>query len=384
MRIALVDPLGYTTPYDDRLARALGARGHEVHLLTAPFLLDQAPEPRGYTREELFIPVSSRLLRTAPRARFRRLLKGAEYVPSIRRLLRRIDQLAPDVVHVQWLARPELDIRWLRRLPRSGPLVLTAHNATVRVRKSANDAWREALTIAAGVVVHSHQAVDRLAEFGIDRRKIVRIAHPVFDSPSSAPIEPPSGTTLLFFGLIRRYKGLDVLVSALPEIRRYVPDARLVVAGDPLEPIEPVQELASSLGVADAIEWRLGFVPAEDVAPLVASSVAVVLPYREIESSGVLALAFGHGRPAIVSDIGGIGDEVREFGAGRAVPPDDPTALAAACVELLTDGEALRRAFDGAVAARAALTWEKAAEAHEALYTRLRQAVADPTARTAT
>jgi glycosyltransferase involved in cell wall biosynthesis len=373
MRIALVDPLGYTTPYDDRLAAALGARGHEVHLLTSPFLLDQAPEPSGYVREELFIPVSSRLLRTAPRARFRRLLKGAEYVPSTRRLLRRIDALAPDVVHVQWLARPELDIRWLRRVSRSSPLVLTAHNATVRVRTRANDAWREALTIAAGIVVHSHQAVDRLAEFGVDRHKIVRIAHPVFDSPSSSPIEPPSGTTLLFFGLIRRYKGLDVLVSALPEIRRQVPDARLVVAGDPLDSIGPVQQRATSLGVADAIEWRLGFVPREEVAPLVASAAAVVLPYREVESSGVLALAFGHGRPAIVSDIGGIGDEVREFGAGRAVPPEDPAALAAACVELLSDGEALRSSYEGAVAARSALTWENAAEAHEALYSGLRE-----------
>jgi glycosyltransferase involved in cell wall biosynthesis len=381
MRIALVDPLGYTTPYDDRLAAALGARGHEVHLLTAPFLLDQAPEPNGYVREELFIPVSSRLLRTAPRARFRRLLKGAEYVPSIRRLLRRIDTLAPDVVHVQWLARPELDIRWVRRVARGGTLVLTAHNATVRVRTRAAEAWREALTLASGVVVHSHRAVDQLVAFGIDRRRIVRIAHPVFDFTNSSQIEPPSGTTLLFFGLIRRYKGLDVLVSALPEIRRQVPDARLVVAGDPLEPIQPVQELASSLGVADAIEWRLGFVPREDVAPLVASAAAVVLPYREIESSGVLALAFGHGRPAIVSDIGGIGDEVREFGAGRAVPPEDPAALAAACVELLFDGEALRRSYEGAVAARSVLTWESAAEAHEALYSGLRQPMTAGTAR---
>jgi glycosyltransferase involved in cell wall biosynthesis len=370
MRIALVDPLGYSTPYDDRLAAALAERGHDVHLLTAPFLLDHAPEPRGYVREEIFVPVSSRLLRTTPRARFRRVLKGAEYLPSVRRLLRRVEALEPDIAHVQWLARPELDVRWLRRLARTRPLVFTAHNALPR-RTRAYGAWREALTLASRVVVHSQQAVERLTAFGIDRGKLARIAHPVFDSPSAVAAAPPSGATLLFFGLIRRYKGLDVLVSALPELRHRVPDARLVVAGDPLEPIAPVLQLAESLGVADAIDWRLGFVPDADVAPLVASATLVVLPYREIESSGVLALAFGHGRPAVVSDLGAVGDTVREFGAGRAVPPEDPAALAVACAELLADRDALRRAYEGALAARAALTWEESARAHERIYEEL-------------
>jgi glycosyltransferase involved in cell wall biosynthesis len=368
--IAIVDALGYTTPYDDRLAAALGGRGHDVHLLTSPFILDRPPTPDGYVREELFIPLSSKLLRRSPRARLRRIVKGAEYLPSVRRLVRRIDSLDPGVVHVQWLARPELDVRWLRRTARHRPLVLTAHNTMPR-RARAYDAWHEALTLARRVVVHSSQAVDRLAEFGIDRGKIVRIPHAVFDSPGGHEVEPPSGTTLLFFGLIRRYKGLDVLVSALPEIRRRVPSVRLVVAGDPLEPIEPVLELASSLGVADAIDWRLGFVPDPEVASLVASAAAVVLPYREIESSGVLALAFGHGRPAVVSDLGAVGDAVREFGAGRAVPAEDPRALADACAELLLDRVALGRAHEGALAARAALTWEEAARAHEALYEEL-------------
>ena len=277
MKIALVDPLSFTTPYDDRLASALGERGHDVHLLTSPFLLDTTPRPNGYVREEVFIPWSSRLLQRKPRARLRRLVKGAEYLPSVRRLLRRIDALSPDVVHVQWLSRPELDVRWLRRIASRYPLVFTAHNAMPR-RERAYGAWREALTLASRVVVHSRQAVERLVEFGIDREKLVRVSHPVFDSPETAHVEPPAGTRLLFFGLIRHYKGLDVLVRALPEIRRRVPDAQLVVAGDPLEPIAPVQELAASLSVTDAIEWRLGFVPDSEIPALVAGAAAVVLP----------------------------------------------------------------------------------------------------------
>ena len=367
MKIALVDPLGYTTPYDHRLASALAERGHEVHLLTAPFLLDEPPEPDGYEREELFVPVASRLLRRAPRARARRLVKGIEYLPSIRRLLRRVDSLDPDVVHVQWLVRPELDLRWLRKIARGHATVLTAHNASPR-RERALDAWRGSLETVSRVVVHSRQAADRIAGLGVDRGKTALIPHPVFDSPVEQAVAAPSGLTMLFFGLIRRYKGLDVLVSALPRILEAVPDARLVVAGDPLDPIEAVRTLASSLGVEQAIEWRLGFLPESELPPLLEKSAFVVLPYRVIESSGVLALALGHGRPAVVSDLGAVGDSVREFEAGRAVPAEDVGALAAACIELLTDPDALRDAFEGALSARAALTWSKAAEEHERVY----------------
>ena len=76
----------------------------------------------------------------------------------------------------------------------------------------------------------------------------------------------------------------------------------------------------------------------------------------------------GNGRPAVVSDIGAIGETVRRFGAGEAVPPDDPAALAAACVRLLADEGRLAAAFAGVEEARRALTWDAAAEAHERLY----------------
>jgi glycosyltransferase involved in cell wall biosynthesis len=367
VRVALIDPLGYTTPYDHRLASALAGLGHDVHFLTAPFLLDRPPDPNGYVREELFVPVASRLLRHSPRARFRRVLKAAEYLPSLGLLLRRIDQLEPDVVHVQWLVRPELDVHWLRWIARRRPTVVTAHNALPR-RERAYGAWREALTAVERVVVTSRHAVDLLAELGVARAKVVYIPHPVFDSAAERPVTPPSGRTLLFFGLIRRHKGLDVLVRALPSILRAVPDARLVVAGDPLDPIEPTRALASELGVDGAVEWRLGFVPEDDVPGLLEAAAVVVLPYRDIVYSGVLSLAFGYARPVVVSDLGAVGDTVREFGAGRAVPAADPDALAEACSELLTSEDALRGAHAGALEARAALTWDKAADAHERLY----------------
>jgi glycosyltransferase involved in cell wall biosynthesis len=363
MRIALLDPPSFTAPYDHALASALARRGHDVTLLTSPFTHGEAPAPDGYAREEIFLPVSSRLARRSPRAKLRLPLKGAEYVPSAARLLRRTSKLDPDVVHVQWLAIPRYDLHWLRRLGR--PTVLTAHDVVPRRQKNAR-AWGEALALVDRVVVQSQRALDQLAEFGVARERLVRIQHPVFESGVAA--QPPGGATILFFGLIRDYKGLDVLLRALDVL----PRTRLVVAGDPLDPVEPLRELAGELGVAERVEWRLGFLPDEEIPRLMHEATLVALPYRKIDSSGVLATALGHGRPAVVTDVGGLPDAIREFGAGRVVPPDDPSALATAISELL-DPLALRQAFEGAEAARRALTWDAAAAQHEAIYEEIRR-----------
>jgi glycosyltransferase involved in cell wall biosynthesis len=358
MRIALLDPPSFTAPYDHALASALARRGHDVTLLTSPFTHGEAPEPAGYVREELFLPRSSRLVRRAPRSRLRLPLKGAEYAPSAVRLVRRVRSLEPDVAHVQWLGIPRYDVHWLRRLRR--PTVLTAHDVLPRRARNAR-AWGEALGLADRVIVQSDRALEQLAGLGVPRETLVRIQHPVFESGVAA--EPPSGRTILFFGLIREYKGLDVLLRALVD----VPDARLVVAGDPLDPVAPLRALAAELGVAERVEWRLGFLPDAEIPRLMREVTLVALPYRKIDSSGVLATALGHGRPAVVTDVGGLPDPIRDFGAGRVVPPEDPSALGAAIRELL-EPQALAEAFAGAEAARRALTWDAAAEQHEAVY----------------
>jgi glycosyltransferase involved in cell wall biosynthesis len=354
MRIALVDPLAYTPPYDHALASALGERGHAVTLLTSPFAHGEAPAPVHYDREELFAPVSTRLFRRAPA---RLALKAVEYPPSVLRLTRRIERLDPEVVHVQWLPRPELDVRWLRRVADDRPVVLTAHDVLPR-REKATRVWPEVLETAERVIVHSHRAVEQLVELGLGRERIARIPHPVFEGEE---LPPPEGRTLLFFGLIREYKGLDVLLEALPEISK----ARLVVAGDPLDPVEPID-------LDGRVEWRLGFRPQHEVRELMAQAAIVVLPYRRLDSSGVLATAIGYRRPVVVTDVGSLGEIVREFRAGEVVPPNDAPALAKATARLLQP-KRLAAAYEGAQRAAAELTWAKSAVAHDRLYREVRR-----------
>jgi glycosyltransferase involved in cell wall biosynthesis len=372
VKIALVDPPSYSPAYDHHLASALAARGHEVDLLTSPFAFGDAPVPDGYERREVFFPLSGRLLRRAPRSRLRFLLKGVEYYPSVVRLRRSIRARQPDVVHVQWLGRQRFDLRWVTRIRRDRPVALTAHNVAPHVGDADVEARRRLYDAFDRIVVHTRRGAERLAQYGVPTDHIVRIPHGTFDAPPTEAIEPPRGRTLLFFGLIRRYKGLDVLIRALAEI----PDARLLVAGDPLDSVRPVQRLARELGVDDRIDWRLGYLPADEVESLMREATIAVFPYRSGESaSGALATALGHGRPAVVTDV--LGETVEEYGAGLVVPPDDPTALAEACTRLLTDKVALSQAFHGTEWARQALSWDAIAEAHERLYSELLAKVAD-------
>ena len=372
MRVVHVDPFAYTPPYDDGLCAALARRGHDVTLLTSRFLHGPTPPPRGYAREEIFLPLSARLFASRPRSPLRFPVKAAEYGPSVWRLLRRVRALQPDVVQLHWLPLPRLDRRWLGRLAATVPTVFTAHDVLPRRSAQQVDTWREIFRTVDRVVVHSERGRETLAGLGVEPERIVVVDHPVFDDPGGPAPAPPNGTTLLFFGLIREYKGLDVLLRALPEIVRRVPEARLVVAGDPVDPAEPYRALAAELGVEERVEWRLRFVPRKEIAALMAGSTVAVLPYRQIDASGVLADALGHGRPAVVSDLGQVGETVRRFGAGATVPPEDPAALAGACARLLGDREALAAAFAGVEQARAALTWDAAAEAHERLYESIR------------
>jgi glycosyltransferase involved in cell wall biosynthesis len=166
---------------------------------------------------------------------------------------------------------------------------------------------------------------------------------------------------VLCFGVIRPYKGLGDAIEAV----RRAGSARLLVAGDPLEPIEPYRAAAAGLDV----EWRLGYLSPEEVDRAFGDATIALFPYQpELDQSGALLQALGAGVPAVAYDVGGVAEPVRRFGAGRVVPAGDVDALAAAVRELLDDPAALEEARAGARRARDELTWDAAARAHLAIY----------------
>jgi glycosyltransferase involved in cell wall biosynthesis len=350
VRVLLADPPGFTLFYDHELAAALARAGAEVELVTTRFRFGADWEPDGYRRANLFYPLSSRLFR---RSRLRVPLKALEHPLGMARLARR----PADVVHVQWLSEPRLD-RLLLRL--RAPAVFTAHDLLPRRTAHRLELWRTLWGRFERIVVHSERGKATLAGHGVPEERLRVIPIPVF--PSDAP-RADDGRTLLFFGILRPYRGLGDALDALARI----PDARMIVAGDPVEPVAAYRARDGG-----RVDWRLGFLPDAEVDRAHGEATVALFPYRpEIDQSGSLLRALGAGVPAVVYDVGGLAEPVRRFGAGRVVPAGDVEALAAAASELLDDPEALAAARAGTRRAREELTWEASARAHLAVYEEL-------------
>jgi len=339
MRVVLADPPAFTPPYDHELAAALARAGADVQLVTSRFRFGDVPRPDGYRRRELYYPLSSRLFR---RSRLRLPLKVAEHPAGVAALT----ALRADVLHVQWLV-PELDVRLLH--PRV-PSVFTAHDLLPRRTAAKQELWRKLLARFDRIVVHSENGRKALSGLGVDARVI---PHPVFRSD---PARTDDGRTVLALGVIRDYKGLP---DAIEATRRA--GARLLVAGDPLEPVDRV--------TGAHVEWRLGYLPDAEVDRALGDATVAVFPYRpELDQSGALLRALGAGVPIVAYDVGGIAEPVRRFDAGRVVAAGDVEALADAIRDVLADPAPARA---GALRAREELTWDASARAHLDLYREL-------------
>jgi len=368
VRASLVDPSAFTPPYDRALAAALARSGVEVELLTSRFAHGPVPPPAGYRVHELFYRRASRL---PPRSRLRAPVKLAEHVPDMLRL--RAATRSSDLVHLQWVDVPQLD---LALLPPTRPRVLTAHDVLPREpRRGQRAATRRLLHAMDAVIVHSEHGAQRLRdEVGLPADRLRVIPHGAFDYLARQPEERPlpaelaavEGPVILLFGLLRPYKGVDVLLEAF----RAVEGAELWIVGMPRMELAPLRELAGRAPGRVRLVPR--FVTDPEIPAFMRRADLVVLPYREIDQSGVLYAALAFGRPLVLSAVGGFVEVAERHGAGELVPPGDPEALAGVLNALLADPE--RRARLGAAAERAAegpYSWDAVGRRTAELYSEL-------------
>lgn len=363
IRVQLVDPSAFTPPYDRALAAALARNGAEVELLTSHFLYGPVPEAEGYRVRECFYRRSAARGLEAPA---RRAFKLAEHVPDMLRFRRRADA---DVVHYQWLTLPGFDARLL---PPRRPRVMTAHYVLPpRPSRRQLVSARRAFGAMDAVIAHSEHGAARLREqAGLDPSRIRVIHHGAFDyltrlpeeKPLPAELEGAEGPVILFFGLLRPYKGVDTLLEAF----RRVEGAELWIAGNPRMDVEPLRRLAAE--APGRVRFLTRFVEDAEIPALMRRADLVVLPYRDAEHSGVLYAALAFGKPLVLSAVGGF-PEVAEHGAARLVPPEDPAALAAALAELTADEQARAELSEAATrAAGGPYSWDAAARQTLALY----------------
>ncbi|HST39640.1 MAG TPA: glycosyltransferase [Conexibacter sp.] len=368
LRVQLVDPSAFTPPYDHALAGALARAGADVELVTSRFAYGAVPRGDGYAVTESFY----RIAPGAAGSRLRMLAKLAQHVPDMVRL--RAHARSADVVHFQWLTVQPLDVHLLppRRVAgRRRPLVLTAHDVLPREpRRGQLDAQRRLYERVDAVVVHSEHGAARLRdELAIDPAKVHMIPHgafthfPAMAEPRPLPPElaavPRERPVVLCFGLLRPYKGVDVLLEAW----RGIDDAELWIVGLPKLDLAPLRAAAPA-----NVRFVPRFVADDEIAAFFGRADLVVLPYREIDQSGVLFTALAFGNPLLLSAVGGF-PEVAATGAAELVPPGDSAALHAALARLLADPAARARLAAAArEAAAGPYAWDAIAEQTLALY----------------
>src|SRR3954454_6630993 len=250
-----------------------------------------------------------------------------------------------DVVHFQWLTVQPIEVRLL---PTDRPVVLTAHDVIPREpRPGQVKAQKRLYERVDAIVVHSHAGRERLVvDLEIDPTKVHVIPHGAFthytelehEIPLPAELAAVEKPVVLFFGLIRPYKGLDTLLNAW----RGIGDAELWVVGMPRMPLGPLRAASPP-----NVRWINRFVDDAEIPALFRRADLVVLPYRQIDQSGVLFTALAFGTPLLLSSVGGF-PEVADLGAAELVNPGDRAALHIALRRLLDDPARRERLAAGA------------------------------------
>jgi glycosyltransferase involved in cell wall biosynthesis len=385
------------------LAEALAPRA-EVHLITevgpgawrtAYFDVPPLPVKAGLrSADSLLEPYFP----PAVRARWQRLASYHLAVHEARRsvslaawrvsreVLGSISDLSPDILHIDGV---DVSLRIALALPGwSGPpIVMSSHDPTPH---SGETGWRKRLAKrlayrrASTFVVHSAAMRESFApgdRVPLDRVRVVRLgvlsiarawaAGPETGSGSGAGAGPANKATIaptvLFFGRLSPYKGLEVLYAAIPIVAAAVPGVRFVVAGRPIPGYEPPPApRADGGGRVDVIQDHISN---ERLAALLEESTVVACPYLDATQSGVVLTAFAFGRPVVASDVGGLGEYVLPERTGLLVPPGDPAALAAALIRILVDAPLRGRLAAGiAEDAIGRLSWHRAADQMLAVY----------------
>jgi len=346
-RIAVVGPMhpyrGGIAHFTEMTVTGLAGRGHDVRPVSFSRQYPELLFP-GETQYEPDADAPS-IVRDAPR-----LLDSINPLSWFRTGLHLRD-VAPDAVVFQyWMPffAPAYGViaRGLRR-HYGIPSLAVVHNALPHERHFADATLsRFFLRACAGHVVLSDAVADDTRRLAGPSPRLEQIVHPVYErfgepvssSPARAALDlPDDAPVLLFFGFVREYKGLHVLLEAMPAIADALPDVHLVVAGEPYDDAARYRARIDRHDLQDRVTWHDAYVPSGAVPRYFGAADLVVQPYVSATQSGVAQIATHFEVPMIVTDVGGLAEEVPDEEAGFVVPPEDPPALAEAVVRFFRD-----------------------------------------------
>jgi glycosyltransferase involved in cell wall biosynthesis len=186
-------------------------------------------------------------------------------------------------------------------------------------------------------------AVERDLQQLLPRARYRHVPHPVYNIFGTAVGKAEARTRLgitdervmLFFGYVRRYKGLHILLQAMPLLLARLP-VRLLVVGEFYDDEHSYREQVRTSGLEHAVTIHAEYVPNAQVGEFFSAADVVVLPYVSATQSGIAQIAYNFDRPVIATNVGGLAEVVIDGQTGYVVPPGDPASLAAAIERFYT------------------------------------------------
>jgi glycosyltransferase involved in cell wall biosynthesis len=334
MRFTIVGPAyplrGGIAHHTYWLRQQLASRGHDVQVVSFSRLYPALLFP-GTTEQD-----ASRLKFDAGALPLLAPLSPAAW----RKAIRATKAFAPDVIVFQWwqpFFGPMMGML-ARAFKRAGlRQIVECHNVFPHEGTPLDRSLlRFAFASVDAFITHSLADQKRLAGV-VGQRRIHMSPLPRLDEFAGAAAPARDGRRLLFFGKVRRYKGLDVLLRALPKALEKV-KCELLVVGEFYDSVERYQRLISELGIEPHVRIDNRYVANEEVADIFARADALVLPYLSASSSGVAQIAAANALPVIASTAGGLAEAVIDNVTGLLFPAGDADALAARIVNYFTQG----------------------------------------------
>ena len=284
--------------------------------------------------------------------------RNASFVQKTLRLLNYYARLLvyaaaakPEIFHILWNYRLEYFDRTLLMLYYKllgKKVVLTAHNINAGKRDS-NDSWLNRLTLRIQYrltdrfFVHtSEMKAELVADFHVPEQNVTLIPFGINNALPDRGLTRAEArqqlgigdadNTILFFGNLGPYKGVDLLVTAFQRIAGTNAKYRLIIAGKPRGGCEKyvagIEEAIRNSGIQNQVQLSIGFVPDDRLEAYFKAADLLVLPYRFISQSAVLLMAYSFGLPVVATDVGCFSEDVIEGRTGFVCKPDDPVDLA--------------------------------------------------------
>lgn len=361
LRIALLGPStpfrGGISQFAQMLAAELMRQGHNVKMFS---FIKQYPA--------LIFPGSEQTDKSSTSSDLEIAEVLTPYLPwTWSKAVREIQAFSPDLLIVSyWLPFFAPAFAWICSKLKNTRIYFLAHNIQSHEKWPLGSKLRNlALKHADKLIVLSQSCLDdarKLLPLRISRRAVLAF-HPIYDSYSRNPgIDiDPNAKTLLFFGLIKPYKGLDVLLKAMPLVLKTIPEAWLIIAGDVYGDSQIYHRLTRELNLEDRVELHLRYISDTEIGSFFQRSQVCILPYKSATQSGVIASSYAFNVPVIASDIGGLGEYIVEGITGYLVPPDDPEALAEQIISYF-QAQDFPRMSEEIVKYKASFSWKALAE----------------------